>query len=82
MIRNIDCVIERRLLVNYRIDPDQVAALLPGPFRPQVVRDHAVGGVCFIHPSGIRPAPALLMTDIAARWTADRRRAHGEHAAA
>lgn len=54
--RDIDCVIERRLLVNYRIDPDRVAALLPGPFRPQVVSGYAVGGVCFLRLSGARPA--------------------------
>jgi hypothetical protein len=30
MTRNIECVIERRLLVNYRISADQVAAVLPG----------------------------------------------------
>ena len=28
--RNIDCIIERRLLVSYRIDPELVDALLPG----------------------------------------------------
>jgi Uncharacterized conserved protein (COG2071) len=54
--RNIDCVIERRLLVNYRIDPGRVAALLPSPFRPQVVGGYAVGGVCFIRLGGVRPA--------------------------
>ena len=54
--KNIDCVIERRLLVSYRIDPERVAALLPRPFRPQVVNGHAIGGVCFIRMGGLRPA--------------------------
>ena len=29
--------IERRLLVNYRVDPHVAARILPGPFRPQLV---------------------------------------------
>jgi uncharacterized protein YqjF (DUF2071 family) len=54
--RNVDCVIERRLLVSYRIDPDRVEALLPRPFRPQLVSGHAIGGVCFIRMGALRPA--------------------------
>jgi hypothetical protein len=54
--RNIDCVIERRLLVSYRIDPERVDALLPRPFRPQLINGHAIGGVCFIRMSALRPA--------------------------
>jgi uncharacterized protein YqjF (DUF2071 family) len=54
--RKIDCVIERRLLVSYRIAPERVNALLPRPFRPQLVNGHAVGGVCFIRMSALRPA--------------------------
>lgn len=56
IIKNVDCVIERRLLVSYRIDPDRVEALLPRPFRPQLVSGHAVGGVCFIRMGALRPA--------------------------
>jgi hypothetical protein len=52
----IDCTIERRLLVNYRISPEYVTALLPEPFRPQIVSGHAVGGVCFIRLGQTRPA--------------------------
>jgi Uncharacterized conserved protein (COG2071) len=52
----IDCTIERRLLVNYRIDPDVVARLLPAPFRPQLVSGSAVGGVCFIRLGSLRSA--------------------------
>jgi hypothetical protein len=52
----IESTIERRLLVNYRIEPDLVATLLPEPFRPLVVGGWAIGGVCFIRLGGIRPA--------------------------
>jgi uncharacterized protein YqjF (DUF2071 family) len=51
----VACTIERRLLVNYRIDPEVVARHLPRPFRPQVVTGWAVGGVCFIRLRGLRP---------------------------
>nr|AAM33776.1 transcriptional regulator SrnQ [Streptomyces griseus] len=38
MIRpRLASVIERRLLVNYRVDPHVAAALLPAPLRPQLV---------------------------------------------
>jgi hypothetical protein len=61
---SIDCTIERRLLVNYRIDPEAVTRLLPVPFRPQLVSGWAVGGVCFIRLRGLRPAhfPSALGT--------------------
>jgi hypothetical protein len=56
LTREVDCAIERRLLVNYRVDPDVVAAQLPEPFRPQTVSGWGVGGVCFIALRGLRPA--------------------------
>jgi hypothetical protein len=57
MITNaVESTIERRLLVNYRIEPDRVAALLPRPFRPQLVSGWAVGGVCFIRLGALRLA--------------------------
>jgi hypothetical protein len=56
MLTNVvECTIERRLLVNYRIDPEVVERLLPAPFRAQVVGDWAVGGVCFIRLGELRP---------------------------
>jgi hypothetical protein len=51
----IACTIERRLLVNYRIDPEVVERKLPAPFRPLLVSGWAVGGVCFIRLGGLRP---------------------------
>ncbi|WP_433796592.1 DUF2071 domain-containing protein [Actinoplanes sp. CA-252034] len=49
-------VIERRLLMNYRTDPELTARLLPAPLRPQVVNGWAVSGLCLIRLSGVRPA--------------------------
>jgi hypothetical protein len=47
--------IDRRLLVNYRVDPDVLAAVLPKPFRPALVDGHGLAGICLIRLSGIRP---------------------------
>ncbi|MCB0995992.1 MAG: DUF2071 domain-containing protein, partial [Acidimicrobiales bacterium] len=47
--------IERRLLVNYRADPDVVRPHLPDGFTPDVVRGHAIIGICLIE-LRIRPA--------------------------
>lgn len=49
-------VIERRLLVNYRIDPDAALRLLPHPLRPHLVHGHGVGGICLLRLGHLRPA--------------------------
>jgi hypothetical protein len=49
-------VVERRLLVNYRVDPDVAARLLPAPLRPQLVNGWAVAGICLIRLGQLRPA--------------------------
>lgn len=48
--------IERRLLVNYRVDPEVLTRLLPAPFRPQVVNGVGVAGICLIRLGGMRPS--------------------------
>lgn len=47
--------IERRLLINYRTDPEITARLLPAPMRPQIVDGWAVSGLCLIRLGGVRP---------------------------
>jgi hypothetical protein len=48
-------VIDRRILVNYHVDPSVLAPLLPAPFRPKV--SHGVGmvGICLIRLKHVRP---------------------------
>jgi hypothetical protein len=48
--------IERRLLVNYRVDPGVIAALLPVGLRPQLVDGSAVAGICLLRQGHVRPA--------------------------
>jgi Uncharacterized conserved protein (COG2071) len=52
----LSSVIERRLLVNYRVDPDAATRLLPSPLRPQLVAGWAVAGICLIRLARVRPA--------------------------
>lgn len=47
--------VERRLLVNYRVDPAVIARHLPPPFRPQIVHGFAVAGICLIRLGSMRP---------------------------
>ena len=46
--------IERRILANYRVDPEVMARQLPSPFSPQLHNGHAVAGICLIRLDGIR----------------------------
>jgi hypothetical protein len=52
----VESEIDRRLLVNYRVDPERAAALIPAPFRPQLIDGHAVAGICLIRLRALRPA--------------------------
>ncbi len=47
--------VERRLLVNYRVEPEIAATMLPAPLRPQLVRGAAVAGICLIRLGQLRP---------------------------
>ena len=41
-------VIDRRILVNYRADPDVLARVVPEPFRPKLINGAGMAGVCLI----------------------------------
>lgn len=48
-------IIERRMLVNYCVDPEVVQRILPGPFRPKLYNGQAITGICLIRLRNIRP---------------------------
>jgi len=48
-------VIDRRMLINYRVDPDVLSSLLPPPFRPQLIHGFGMAGICLIRLRKIRP---------------------------
>jgi hypothetical protein len=55
-------VIDRRILVNYHVDPSVLSRLLPAPFRPRLVHGAGMVGICLIRLKQVRPAfwPAWL----------------------
>jgi hypothetical protein len=48
-------LIRRRLLLNYRVAPAVVQAVLPATFRPKLIGGHAIAGICLIRLEAIRP---------------------------
>ena len=48
-------VIDRRILVNYRVAPDVLAPLLPPRFRPKLHRGYGMVGICLIRLRSRRP---------------------------
>ncbi len=48
-------VIRRRLLINFRVDPEVIRHMLPAPFRPKLHHGYAIAGICLIRLEQIRP---------------------------
>jgi hypothetical protein len=55
-------LIDRRILVNYRVEPAVLARVVPAPFRPRLVNGMGMAGVCLIRLKHIRPrwAPSIF----------------------
>lgn len=55
-------VIDRRILINYRVKPEALQALLPEPFAPHVTHGWGMAGICLIRLKQLRPAgmPAMI----------------------
>ena len=51
----IQGVIRRRILVNFRIDPQVMQNQLPSRFRPKLHQGSAIAGICLIRLEAIRP---------------------------
>lgn len=71
-------VIDRRILVNFQVDPEVLAKFLPAPFSPKLVSGSGIAGVCLIRLKEIRPrlVPSLCGISsenaahrIAVEWT-------------
>lgn len=48
-------IIKRRILVNYRAEPDVIQKILPKEFRPKLYKGKAIAGICLIRLEHIRP---------------------------
>ena len=79
-------IIDRRILVNFRVDPEVLARVLPKPFRPQLTHGAGMAGVCLIRLKHIRPMflPSFLGISsenaahrIAVQWEQDGKQGEG-----
>jgi hypothetical protein len=79
-------VIARRLLVNFRVQLDVLARLLPAPFRPKLASGFGLAGICLIRLEQVRPRglPAFIGLSsenaahrIAVEWTEQGREREG-----
>ncbi|RZJ65083.1 MAG: hypothetical protein EOO45_17015 [Flavobacterium sp.] len=48
-------IIDRRILVNFTADPDDVQKILPALFKPKLVQGKAIVGICLIRLKHIKP---------------------------
>jgi hypothetical protein len=48
-------VIERRMLVNFRVEPQVIGQFLPVPFQPKIIHGYGIAGICLIRLKEIRP---------------------------
>jgi hypothetical protein len=56
LMPSIRGVIKRRLLVNFRVDPEVIQRFLPEGLSPKLQGDHAIAGICLIRLEQIRPS--------------------------
>jgi hypothetical protein len=73
-------LIDRRVLVNFRVAPEVLSCVCPSPFRPQLVNGFGIAGICLIRLKHMRPKllPSFLGISsenaahrIAVEWDAD-----------
>lgn len=68
----IQGIIDRRILVNYRVDPDLLQNHLPPPFRPKRINGYAIAGICLIRLKEIRPRGLPALTGFSSENAAHR----------
>jgi len=82
----IQGVIDRRILINYHVDPEVIARVLPAPFHPKIINGSSIAGVCLIRLKNERPlfVPPFLGFDsenaahrIAVTWDENGRQREG-----
>ena len=48
-------IIERRMLINFCVEPHYIEKILPQPFRPKLYKGKAIAGICLIRLKDIKP---------------------------
>src|SRR6218665_1842234 len=64
-IPTIQGIIDRRILVNFTIDPEVIKKSIPAPFTARIYKGKAIAGICLIRLKHIRPKgfPKFLSID-------------------
>ena len=65
-------MIDRRILVNYRVDPAILEGVVPLPFRPKLIHGMGMAGICLIRLRQIRPHALPSWVGIASENAAHR----------
>jgi hypothetical protein len=55
LLPTIHGYIDRRILINYTVEPEVIAKIIPAPFRPKLYKDKAIAGICLIRLKHIKP---------------------------
>ncbi len=71
-IPTITGIIRRRILLNYRVAPEVARTVLPMNFRPKLVGEFAIAGICLIRLESIRPKGMPRMIGISSENSAHR----------
>lgn len=71
-IPTISGMIRRRILLNYRVDPEVVRPLLPEGFLPKLVDGYVIAGICLIRLEEIRPRGMPRIAGISSENSAHR----------
>ena len=54
-MKSVTGTLDHRILINYRVDPEVMERALPAGFRPKLVGGWAIGGICQVTLSHMRP---------------------------
>ncbi|MBA4121227.1 MAG: DUF2071 domain-containing protein [Acidobacteria bacterium] len=71
-IPTLQGIIKRRILVNYRAEPEAIRKILPPRFRPKLHEGRAIAGICLIRLEHIRPKYAPEFVGISSENAAHR----------
>ena len=63
-MKEVTGIIDHRILLNFRIDPEVMKKNLPSAFKPKLVQGNAIGGICQVSLSEMRAKgmPSILGT--------------------
>lgn len=65
-------IIDRRILINYRVEEETLTHILPEPFKPKLINGKGVVGICLIRLKNIRPVGVPKFLGIASENAAHR----------